>query len=86
MKIYVTKYALTEGIQEMEGEEPTAEFPGLLVVRGDRGQGQYTQYFHGEGREWHRTYQGASAQANKMARKEIESVKRKLERLKGLKF
>lgn len=44
MKIWNSKYALTEGLIEQEGEE----VGDSMVKVGS------LQYLHGEGKEWHR--------------------------------
>jgi hypothetical protein len=48
MRVFITKYALTQGILEKEGEVSNTA-ASMLVVKGDR----YPDYFHGEGKEWH---------------------------------
>lgn len=47
-KVWVTKYALTQGIIETEGRV-SDDFPDMLDAKG------ITNYLHGEGKEWHRT-------------------------------
>jgi hypothetical protein len=85
MKIFVTKYALTEGILEMEAEEPKPEYKGMVTVKGVPGK-SYDSNFHGEGREWHRDMQSARAKATKMVQAKIASLKKQIVRLDSMVF
>ena len=86
MKVWITSYVLTTGILEMEAEEPDPRYHGMIVVKGDRSAGCYDQSFHGEGKDWHRTGQGAKDRANKIVKDKIASVKKQLSKLEKLKF
>lgn len=76
MKIWNSKYALTEGLIEQEVEE----VGDSMVKVGP------LQYLHGEGREWHRTRESAAARAEAMRRAKIASVRKQLARLEALRF
>ena len=76
---YITKYALTGGILEMQVEETSQ--PGM--VKAPIGSGWY---FHGEGRDWHRTFEGAQGRAKEMQRRKIEALKYQIERLTTRRF
>ena len=79
MKIWVTKYALTIGIQELETEiDPCC--PTLAKVKG------YLGWFHGSRHEWHRTREAAVARAEAMRQAKIKSVRKQLCRLEAMKF
>lgn len=80
MKIYVTKYALTEGIQEMEAEESLHTDPMAVVRR----KGTFDLYFHRK--DWHPTREAAVIQANAMVAKKIKSIEKQMAKLKTLKF
>lgn len=82
MKFWITKYAMTAGIQPVEADEPRAEFPGMLSVPGKTGS--YTQGFHG--RDWHRTREAAVARAEEMRTAKIKSLEKSLAKMKSLKF
>jgi hypothetical protein len=43
-------------------------------------------YFHGEGRNWHRTPEGAKAKAEAMRKAKIASLKKQLAKLESLSF
>ena len=76
---YVTKYALTKGILEMQVEETSQ--PGM--VKALIGSGWY---FHGEGRDWHRTFEAAQGRAKDMRIRKIEALKYQIERLEWQTF
>ena len=78
MKLYITKYALASGIKEIEGE----------ISKDDQcvnGRGLWG-YFHGEGREWHRTREAAIARAEDMRKAKLQSLKRAIYRLENMTF
>ena len=79
---YVTKYALTKGILEMQVEDCAPNLPG--VVRVDRGGPSI--HFHGEGRDWHRTQKGARQRAEKMRSRKIDSLAFQIDRLRLMFF
>lgn len=76
MKIWNSKYALTEGLIEQEGEE----VGDSMVQVGS------LQYLHGEGKEWHRTRESAAARAEVMRKAKIASVRKQLARLEAMRF
>jgi hypothetical protein len=82
MKAYLTKYCLTDGIQEVDDAEIDERNPSLLSVKS---LGAFA-YFHGEGREWHRTRESALKNAEDRRLARIRSLKRKLDKLEVLRF
>ena len=78
MKVYITKYALSDGILEKEAEE-CDRFLGM--IRTDDGA-----HFHGEGKDWTRTKEAAVARAQEMKTKKIKSLKKQIEKLERMKF
>lgn len=76
---WITKYALTGGIQKIEADEP---FDSLLVDRSQR----FTGYYHGEGRDWHRTEDGAIDRAEVMRKDRIASLQKQIAKLEKLSF
>lgn len=78
MKILETKYALTNGIIERDVEDCGG---GMVKVLGTI---QY--YLHGEGRDCHRTREGAVARAEKMRKDKIARLRKQIERLEKLRF
>lgn len=81
MKVWITKYALTQGIFTRDVEK-AREYPGLVTVKGSALWDSY----HGEGKEWHRTRESAVKRAEQMRDKKIASLEKQLARIKGLSF
>lgn len=77
---YITKYALSGGIlkKEVKLEHNT----GSMVVALDNGY----SFYHGEGREWHRTKESAVARAEEMRVAKIASLKKQIAKLEKLSF
>lgn len=80
MKVWITKYALTSGIMEKEVER-SERFPDMVTT-----DERYSQTFHGEGKDWHRSLDAANARAEKMRQKKISSLETQLGRLRALTF
>lgn len=79
--VYVTKYALTSGIELHKGEE-SKEFPNMIGY--GRGVGQ--TYIHGKGVNWHLSLDEAIAQAEKMRLKKIANLKKAIKKLEAMTF
>lgn len=79
MRVWISKYALSQGIFEMDAEQDNS-----LVYR--RSEGGFRQFFHGEGREWHRTYAGAIERAEVMRDNKLRSLKKQIDKLERLQF
>lgn len=80
MKIYVTKYALTKGIQEMEAESVN-ENRSMAIVKI---HGRLTQYFFNK--EYHFSKEEAVEQADLMLKNRISSLEKQIAKLKKLNF
>ena len=79
--IYITKYALTIGVDEADAEISG----GCAVVRkGSRPDQYLDQYFH-EG-EWHITKTAAVAKAEDMRKRKIASLQRSIAKMEKLTF
>jgi hypothetical protein len=68
--VWVTKWALTLGVIETDGE---------VIDEGMVGCGRKYGYFHGN--DWHRTREAAVLRAEEMRLKKIASVKKQLEKM-----
>jgi hypothetical protein len=79
---FITKYALTAGIQERKVQKIEDGMLTAVVPGGLNG----VQYFHGEGREWHRTIEGAKDWAEKMRIKRISSLRKQIAALEKMEF
>ena len=79
MKVFITKYCLTKGIQEMDVEQWGPDTVGKIGAL-------YPCYFHGEGKEWHRTMELAISKAEEIRNKKIASLKKNIVKLESMKF
>jgi hypothetical protein len=79
MKVFITKHALTAGIEECE-VEVTGD--GMAVDYS----GSYPQYFHKEGRDWHRTRESAVKRAEAMRKAKVASLQKSLAVMKAMRF
>ena len=84
MKVFITKYALTQGILEMDGEI-CEETPSMVVVKA-KGILYCNDYFHGEGGQWHCTLEAAQRKAEEMSKKKIVALKKQIGKLEKLNF
>ena len=75
MKVYITKYALTEGILEVEAE---------LFADGRAVKWDQWSTAHGEGKEWHRTREGAKVRADVMRNRKIKSMRESIAKLEKM--
>ena len=84
MKVWITKYALTKGIIEAEAEVCIdADKTGNMIECRSAGR-EYC--IHGEGRNWHKSKEGAVKKAEAMRKKKIETLKKEIEKLENLTF
>jgi hypothetical protein len=77
MNVFVTKWALSHGIIKMQVTDC-----GNGMVKGP---GPW-DFFHGEGRDWHRTREAACDAAVAMRVKKIVSLQKQIEKLGKLEF
>lgn len=82
MKVWISKYALTQGVYEIEAEDCFATAPGMITETGSR----YATYFHGEGKDWHRTRDGALLKAERMRAAKIASLRKQISRIEKMAF
>lgn len=85
MKVWITKYALTQGIIEKEVYEDCLRIDPSGNVISVKLNGFIT-YFHGLGNEWHKTKESAISKAEKMRQRKISSLKNQIEKLEKMKF
>jgi hypothetical protein len=78
MKVFITKYALTQGITELDAEEV-----GNGMIRTN---GQFAAYFHGLGREWHTDRQSAISAARHMQALKIISLEKQIDKIRRMEF
>lgn len=82
MTVYVTKYALTEGIQKVDDTEFGIHVQTMITVKS---MGCFA-HFHGEGVEWHRTFESAKERACEMRDARIRGLKKQIEKLEKIRF
>lgn len=80
-KAWVTKYALTEGIEFVEAEL-CANISETMISYGSNGYSAQ----HAHAKDWHRTPEAALARAEEMRKAKIYSVKKRLAKLENMKF
>jgi len=78
MKVWVTKYALTKGILEVEVDSPVED------ERMVRASGGWTTYYHKP--DWHMTKAEAVARAEEMRTKKLASLRKQAAKLEKLRF
>lgn len=83
MKAFITKYALTKGIIEIEAVE-FKDSPGM--IENTTPSILPITYFHGEGRDWNRTREGAVKSARLMRDKKLDSLRKQILHLERLEF
>ena len=79
MKVWITKYALTDGIIEAD-----AELCGLDIISASWDNGIRCNNFKGE--EWWSTKKNAIEKAEEMRQKKITSLKKQIEKLEEMRF
>lgn len=79
MKVWITKYALTDGIIEAD-----AELCGLDIISASWDNGTRCNNFKGE--EWWSTKKNAIEKAEEMRQKKIASLKKQIKNLEGMRF
>lgn len=75
---WVTKYALTEGVQKVKAARGVGE--NTIGVKS----GMYTQYFHGK--DWHTSEKDALARADQMRLKKISALGKQIAKLEKMNF
>jgi hypothetical protein len=89
LTVYLTKHALTSGIEVVEAEicldRDGKPYSTSMIAFRNPGA-QYDEYAHGEGRDWHRTPEAALARAEDMRKKRIATLKKQIKKLEGLVF
>ena len=79
MKVWITKYALTDGI--IDGEASMCVFDRATVCLKNR---KYGIDFYGS--DWHYDKESAIDKAEEMRQKKIASLKKQIEKLERIRF
>lgn len=80
MRAWITKYALTSGITEVDGRVSVST-PSMFVYHRP---GAHREFFHEK--DWHTTYEAAEEMAIKMQSAKIKSLEKQIGRVKELCF
>jgi hypothetical protein len=80
MIVWITKYALTQGIFRADAEV-TLDLPNMATIYHPGG---LSAHFHGK--DWHTTEADALKRAEDMRKQKIESLYKKIYKLERLKF
>ena len=84
MKVWITKYALTQGIYEADAEICSGtDFSGNMICIKNY---SFPQYFHGKGKQWAETKEQAIVIADSIRKKKIESIYKQIYKLERLNF
>ncbi len=78
--VWITKYALTSGIEKAQAKETST--PSMI----EKCNGGLQPYFHGEGRDWHRTRESAIARAKAMRAAKIKTLTASIRKLEKMTF
>ena len=81
-KVWITKYALTQGIYPVEVELCDNADGKMVSEVGS----EYHTVYYGEGRDWHKTEAGAIEYAKKMRDKKVASMKKAIKKLEAMTF
>ncbi|MGR9107812.1 MAG: hypothetical protein ACU843_12855 [Gammaproteobacteria bacterium] len=79
MKYWISKYALTSGIVEVESDPPKAEFGNSIFPKG------YCSSFR-IGKDAHEKLEEAVKKAEEMRLKKISSLRKQIEKLEKMRF
>lgn len=79
MKVFVTKYALTQGIIEKEADF-FLDGVSMIKVRGPYSFEYYHKPF------WHETMEEAIAHAETIRDKKLKSIENQMKRIESIKF
>jgi len=83
-KVWITKYALTQGIYEAMVELCDDSDPSGNMVKQDGKWGG--SYYHGKGKDWHENKYGAMVKADEMRKKKIAALKKQIVNLEKMTF
>ena len=80
MKVWITKYALTRGIIEADGELTSSDSVSIL----NRDLSLPTHWFYNG--DWHSDKESAIQKAEEMRQEKIASLKNQIEKLEEMRF
>lgn len=81
-KVWSTKYCLTDGIKEYMVSDTS--YPAMVSVPATKDT--YSWALHGEGKEWHRTHEGAVIRAVEVKMKKLASLNKSIDKINKITF
>lgn len=82
MKVWISVYALMQGIEEKDVEICSSISEDTVIENGI----DCIRFYHGKGREWHLTKEDAIRKADELRNKKIDLLKRQIKKLQNMKF
>ena len=82
--VFITKYALTLGIQEKDAEVCASISSKMIEVKSGPENHSYGEHYHKP--HWHLTREDAVVQAEKMRKNKLASLKKSMDKLTKLQF
>ncbi len=82
--VWITKYALTTGIEKCKAEICLDISDNMIRTDQDRSKNIIVRYFHKN--EWHTSEKAAKKQAEEMRVKKLKSLEKQIKKIKALIF
>lgn len=89
MKAWITKYALTKGVLEVEAEDLTQEYTSMIAVEPSKNPHlgwAYRMYFQGDGQDWTSTLEEARCRFEELKIKKIQALRKQITELEKNEF
>lgn len=83
MKVWITKYALSSGIFEANAEICANISQDMIRLTRE---GRYEELFHGEGKDWHLTEEGARERLKELKERKVRSLLKQISKIESIKF
>ena len=81
--VWITKYAFSEGIIETDAEVCVGVTADMITYKD---KGDFSQYVHYKGKDWHTTRESAVKAANIMVDRKIKFLQKQLNKLMATQF
>jgi len=82
MQVFITKWALSYGIFEIDADLHSNK--GMVSFR--RSPEHFEEYCHHEGKDWHLTREGAVNRAEEMRIAKLKSLDKQTKKISAMKF
>ncbi|MDV3428293.1 MAG: hypothetical protein LIR50_14950 [Bacillota bacterium] len=81
--VWITKYALTHGIEEKKAIIKENRENDIKIINP---KDFLSENYYGEGKDWHKTKEAAIKRAKEMRDKKVKSLEKQIEKLRKIKF